>query len=913
MHLAELLTEVFRRHSGDAALRTADRVWSYAELDRITCVLADFIDSHCELDQRVVLVGDHSAEGIVWALAAMRSRAIYTPMNPEWPAQRVDDALALCEPALVVYFDRASVIASASTTAERVYAPEVGLPEAADVGSVRPAPRYAYSIFTSGSTGAPKLVNIGHDGIENLCRALNRTLEISAGDSLLQFSSLSFDASISEILAGLYSGATVVVPQQSQGSWLGSVSAHLKAEGCDVLMIAPSIYARLDDAAKRRIGKVQFSAEALKRAQFEEARKCSAVYNAYGPTEGTVCFSIAALDEFEDTIGSPVEGFEAFVHAEESGVLDNLGEGELVIVGAGVALGYEGAREQDRTVFTQIDGCRAYKTGDRVSITGDGRLRYLGRIDEQIKRFGHRVNIVHVEADLATKLDHPVAMVAFEDELVLASPPGRGDAGALMKEVREMLPFWEVPDRIEILDELPLATSGKLDKSALRKQLEKAVVVTAPLGDVEAERAAVEEVVKDVLGESIDPDASLFDAGGNSLAMMRIQVRLGDLYGEDDVENAFDAMEYDFSINGFLRCIHGGDAQARPSTVQTVYEKIDARLSTLRTELADLNVGSGGAGTPIMLVTGISGFVGGHVLDHLLTENAADVLVVSVSDPEEGLRRHRQRFDRVAGEYRNVRTMTYEGLAAAIENGSAPAVSAVVHCGYDVNHRLPLEQHLASSVENSVVVAKAAAAGGAESFTFLSAASVGEEFGPFTRDRLASIADPYSQSKFVAEAYLCALREVGCEVNVLRIALIYGHQESDRRFLVDDWFSAVLRLSSELQVLPRFGGYIPVCDVRTVARSAVSAVHGGSAGSAVVVHRTYSLDEVMELVGVEESAVVPVSEWLDRVRDYPGTDHRLVPVLQAALGGSGWQRPVAGHDLDILTDVVALLAAPAPV
>lgn len=910
MHLTELLTDIFRRHGDAAALRATGRVWSYTELDRITSALADFIDSRCELDRRVVLVGDHSAEGVVWALAAMRSRAIYTPMNPEWPVQRVNDALAVCDPALVVYFDRNSVITSALTTAERVYAPEVGLPDV-DVVPGRSASRYAYSIFTSGSTGAPKLVNIGHDGVENLCRALHRTLEIGTGDSLLQFSSLSFDASISEILAGLYSGATVVVPQQSQGSWLGAVSAHLNADGCDLLMIAPSIYARLDDGARRRIGKVQFSAETLKKAQFDEARKYSAVYNAYGPTEGTVCFSIAVLDQFEDTIGRPIEGFRAFVHAEDSNTLDTVGEGELVIVGSGVALGYEGAREQDRTVFTQVDGRRAYKSGDRVRITDDGRLRYLGRIDEQIKRFGHRVNIVHVEADLASKLDHPVAMVAFDDELVMAATTGRGDAGTLMKEVREMLPFWEVPDRIQILDELPLATSGKLDKSALRKQLEPAVVVTAPLGDAAADRAAVEEVVKDVLGESIDPDASLFDAGGNSLAMMRIQVRLGAMYGEDDVENAFDAMEYDFSINGFLRCIRGGDAQPRPSTVHAVYEKVDARLSTLRTELATLSSGSGRADTPRVLVTGVSGFVGGHVLDQLLSENSVEVLVVSAGDPAESLRRHGRRFDRVDGEYRSVRAVTYDALAAAIENGTAPAVSAVVHCGYDVNHRLPLEQHLASSVENSVVVIKAAAAGGAGSFVFLSAASAGREFGPFTQENLASIADPYSQSKFVAETYVAALREVGCEVRVLRTALIYGHQESDRRFLVDDWFSTVLRLSLELRVLPRFDGYIPVCDVRTVARDALTAVHGSRAGSAVIVHRTYSLDEVMVLVGLGDAAVVPVAEWLERVRDHPGTDHRLVPVLQAALGGSGWPHPVPGHD--ILTDVVALLSAPAPV
>ncbi|MGW1196476.1 AMP-binding protein [Streptomyces sp. NPDC002536] len=915
MELSSLLTDLFLRHRDRTAMETAGRTWTYAALDRLTRSVAAYIDRRCAAGRRVLIVGEHSAEAVVWALAAMRSSALYTPMNPELPAERMAESVLAARPGLVVCFDRETVVKLEGTGVAVVYAGDVGRPDDAPDHEPRGS-AVAYSIFTSGSTGAPKLVNVGHSGLLNLCRSLRRRLDIAPGERLVQFASLSFDASVSELLGALYAGATLVVPVRTKGSWLGSVSHHIAAHGCDLIMLAPSVYGRLEDAARRRIRKIEFSGEALSEVEFARAIAHSRVFNAYGPTEATVCFSIAELTSFSTTIGRPIDGFEARIHDPGTDTYPASGEGELVILGDGVALGYEGGREDDRPVFRTVEGVRAYHTGDRVALA-DGELTYLGRIDEQIKRLGHRIDLAHLEARLSARLDRRVALLQLGDELVLADTAGDGTAGSLMSALRETLPAWEVPDRIVCVPALPLSTSGKLDRNALRSRLAEESGDTAP-GGAEAARAAqqaVMDVVTAVLGHGIEPEASLFDAGGSSLAMMRIQVRLTELYGEEQVEAAFDAMDYDFTVAGFLRHLRGEQPVRAASAAESVAQRVGEELDRLRSELPVLHgrLRTPGAQEGAVLVTGVSGFVGGYVLDRLLA-GPRPVLVVTTGEGGRVLEAHRARFGRGTADYGPVRTLTYAELEKAVEGGvqDGPVVDAVVHCGYEVNHLLPLERHMASSVRNTVLLVRAAAAYGARSFAFLSAGSSGETFVPFGAEALSAIADPYSQSKFVCETYVDTLRDLGCEVDHYRIGLIYGHRDNERAFLANDWFTELLQISQKLGTMPRLGGYIPVCGVQELARTVLSGVEGGGHGRTVVVHRTYELPELLGLLGLGTSDVLEVADWLELVRTSPDTDPRVVAALQGALGGQGWRTPSHEVERDILADLVGLLPKTAP-
>ena len=833
----------------------------------------------------------------------MRSHAVYTPMNPALPAERFTGSVRVADPGLVVCFDDEALARAAAAGVPALDARAARAPEdeaAPDPGDSA----VAYSIFTSGSTGLPKLVDVGHDGLLNLCRSLRRLLDIRPGEQVVQFASLSFDASITEIIAPLYAGATVVVPQREQHSWLGAVSRHLTEHGGDLIMVPPSVYARLGEQARRRVRKVQFAGEALGKAEFETAIRHSRVFNAYGPTEATVCFSVAELTAFSTTIGTPIDGFTALVRDPDTEATADSGVGELVIVGDGVALGYVGGDPGERLRFSETGGRRAYRTGDLVSLERAG-LTYMGRVDEQVKRLGHRVNLAHVESAVAAHLGSQIAMVQVGAELVLATTGPHNGTDSLMTRLRGLLPAWEVPDRIAVVAEFPLATSGKLDKRVLSEQLTVPVGTTDTGADTGAELRRVLDVVAEVLGQEVAPDISIFEAGGSSLAMMRIQVKLTEVYGQPAVESAFDAMDYDFVAADFLRHVRGEEVVREVSAAEVAHRQAAGELAALRAELPALGRGAS-AGTGAVLVTGASGFIGGHVLERLLAEGR-EVLVVSTGTPERLRAGHAARFGRPAGDLDAVRVIDYPELERRIEGRDGPAVSAVVHCGYEVNHLLPLARHMSGSVRTTALVVRAAAASGAGSFAFLSAASAGERFTELSAEALSAIGDPYSRSKLVCEAYVSALDTVGCATASYRAGLVYGHGRADTGYLSDDWFSALLGLAAHLRALPRLDGYIPICDVTPLVDTLLAGVHGAPVRSQIVVHRTYGLDDLLDATGLGGTDVVPVTEWFDLARDSGAADPRVLAAAQSAMGGRGWQEPRRESDRDILGDLLALL------
>ncbi|SFR28736.1 amino acid adenylation domain-containing protein [Lentzea waywayandensis] len=867
------LATIVARHlsaGGDRpALESGGRTWSYADLDRVTADRAAQLRAAAP-EGRVVLAGEHTAEALIWALAVMRAGLIYTPVNANQPGERLREALELAEPALVLCCTDAI---AAVLRKEDVAVLTPGELPAGQPGDW-PVHEIAYSVFTSGSSGLPKLVNVGHRGIENLCQAQTRAFGIEQGTRVLQFSSLSFDASIAEILVTLYAGGTLVVPAWDGGSWVNAVGTHLSEQGCDVITLPPSVYARLDDDARQGIRTVVFAGEALSEVEYRAAERHSRVLNAYGPTEGTVCFSVAEMTRFTTTVGKPIDGYTP--RAFDGTGYHASGRGELVLVGPGVALGYEGRED---AVFTLVDGEPAYHTGDEAEVR-DGEVFYLGRIDDQIKRLGHRISLTDLEGRLSRLLDSRVAMVLDGASLVLAHTCADFTEAELRTRLREVLPAWEVPDVLVRLDSLPVTESGKADREAVR-ELARATPAAPDATGPDPE--FVRGIVTRLLGEEIDPATSVFDAGASSFTLVQIQVELAARYGEDEVQEAFDQLNYDFTIEGFLAALGGAEPQASPA--HEVFAKTSADLAGLN--LAPIpSTATEGAIT----VTGAGGFIGGHVLDRLLGAGR-EITVVTRSRPERLVERHLARFGRAREDFSGVRFLGYDELSAQDGWG------AVVHCGFEVNHVLPLERHLANSVATTRALVRAAQS--ARRFVFLSAASVGAEFVRFTAEALAAVGDPYSQAKFVAEAYV---EQLACPSDLLRVGLVYGHTAADEAFLDEDVFSWLLRLSKRHGVLPRLSGLVPVCDVRDVVTAALTAADATTTEGekTVLVHRTYDLAALREELGVDD--VVEPAQWLTTVTE-GGADSRILAALRLWLTEDGWAHPVPAPGRQIISEL----------
>ncbi|GGV02261.1 hypothetical protein GCM10010275_46560 [Streptomyces litmocidini] len=902
MDLSTLLAHRLGARGDKPALESGARTWSYADLDRVTRDRAAQLRSLCPEAVRVALVGEHTAEALVWTLAVMRAGLVYTPLNPGLPPERMREALRVAGPDLVLW-------CSSETPCEKdtgrpvVVAAELAAAASPAAGAGSPASwpvrETAYSVFTSGSSGLPKLVNVGHRGIEALCRAQARLFGIEPGDRVLQFSSLAFDASVAEVLVTLYAGGTLVVPAWDGGSWVNTVGTHLTEHGCDVITVPPSVYARLNDEARKTIGTVVFAGEAMTEVEFRTAARFSRVLNAYGPTEGTVCFSVAEPSRFTTSVGRPIDGYEARVHDPAANTYATSGRGELVIVGEGVALGYEGV-EREGGPFTTVDGSSAYHTGDEVELR-DGEVFYLGRIDDQIKRLGHRIALTDLEGRLSTLLGSRVAVLTHDGSLVLAHTTTGRPEPELKAWLREVLPKWEVPDVLLEVSDIPVTHTGKADKDALRALVGSGGTGGRPGAGEEAGQDVVSALVEEVLGTPIAPDLSFFDAGGDSFGLVQLQVKLAQIYGEEEVRKAFDLLNYDFTVEGFVAAV-GESPRAAASPVPSVLRAVSAELAELPATLAALRREA--AGDPrAVTVTGAGGFIGGHVLDRLLG-TGRPLTVVTTSNPRRIVERHCARFGRRPADFADVRFLTYAELEAPA--GDTGGWGAVVHCGYHVNHVLPLERQVKDSIATTRALVRAAAARGAHRFVFVSAASVGQEFVPLTEEALEAVGDPYSQSKFVAESYVEALDGDGCRVDLVRTGLVYGHTAGDAAFLDDDVFANLLRISKEQGVMPRLTGLVPVCHVADVADSLLAAAAGrASERRSVLLQRTYDIDELRAELG--DVRLVEPQEWLTTVTEAGTADTRVLAALRLWLDEPGWTGPVHATCRPIIRELTKTL------
>ncbi|MFJ4412923.1 amino acid adenylation domain-containing protein [Streptomyces sp. NPDC088925] len=415
------------------------------------------------------------------------------------------------------------------------------------------AERPAYVLHTSGSTGRPKGVLVPHGGIANRVRWLARRLR--PGDRMLLKTTVGFDAAGLELFAPLVAGATVVLApegaERDPAALLRTVGEHRVT----VLQGVPSVYRRLveepgwEHATALRL---LFSAgeplhAELCRALSERAPGAE-IWNTYGPTEASVDITEHRWDPERDTgavpIGRPIGNMRVVV-LDRAGHPVPLGvPGELHAGGVGLALGYLGRPGQTAERFVpdpHRPGARLYRTGDRVRWRADGVLEYLGRLDQQVKVNGVRIEPGEVEAALAA---HPWVRAA----VVAATPDGSGGhrlvawvqsrgeplgARELRAFLRRSLPDPLVPGAFVPVTEFPLTPNGKIDRSALPDPADAAA--EGPLVPVRtpAERAVAEEWARltGTPADEIGATHNFFQLGGSSLMLNRLSAGLSQAAG----------------------------------------------------------------------------------------------------------------------------------------------------------------------------------------------------------------------------------------------------------------------------------------------------------------------------------------------------------------------------------------------
>ena len=399
-----------------------------------------------------------------------------------------------------------------------------------------------YCIYTSGSTGKPKGVMIEHVNLANFVNPDPKNAEtfgyVDKGSVSLSMAAMTFDVSILEEFVPLTNGLTSVIASEDEINnpiILGNLIVKNKV---DIMTTTPTYLSNIIDLpqlteAMSQIKVFDIGAEAFPPALYEKIRLVNQnayIMNGYGPTETTIsCTMKVITDSQKITIGAPNGNVKVFIVDKENHILPDGETGELVIAGLGVGRGYVNLPEKTAAAFIELNGERAYKTGDLAKINSDNEIEFFGRMDNQIKLRGLRIELGEIEEvinsfeGILTSITIPVDnqylccyFIADHDV----------DTEKLMEYASKSLAHYMVPEVFIQLEKMPMTQNGKVDKKALPKP------VSAPTNLKAAEtpiQKKIFEIVSEIVGNDFfGIDTSLYKAGLSSISAMKLCILLSD-------------------------------------------------------------------------------------------------------------------------------------------------------------------------------------------------------------------------------------------------------------------------------------------------------------------------------------------------------------------------------------------------
>ena len=535
--LVQAFEEQVRKTPNEIAVVYQDEQLSYRQLDELSNCFAEYLTSNYDIknDDLIGVKIERSEWVIISILGILKLGAAYLPIDPSYPISRIqfiekDSNCKLC-------IDN-TIISTFISTKDKYSNVELLVKNTSD--------DIAYVIYTSGSTGNPKGVMVAHKSILNTIYSQIETFDLINNRRSLQFASFSFDASISESFITLLSGACLYIIDEDMRNNPKALTSYIQEHQINIATLPPAYLKLMDIPELTSIKALVTAGEAPIYDNIKEYLElgCGTYYNAYGPTEVSICGSIYTIPNIESlyankvSIGKPISNASIYILDKNNNTLPIGVIGEICIGGAGVAKGYLNRSELTQEKF--IDNPfnkneRLYKTGDLGKWLPDGNLEFHGRKDDQVKIRGHRIELGEVENQLLEKeeITEAVALVSenidAEKQLIIYYV---SDKKEVISELRDYLsnklPLYMLPEVYIQMDKMPLTPNGKIDKKTLISldefQPMSGVEFVAPSNEIEEKLALIwSEVLKK---DKVGIKDSFFEMGGNSLKAIQITSRI---------------------------------------------------------------------------------------------------------------------------------------------------------------------------------------------------------------------------------------------------------------------------------------------------------------------------------------------------------------------------------------------------
>jgi amino acid adenylation domain-containing protein len=548
---AKTVIDLFQDHvlrTPDAmALTFSGETMTYAELNDRSNQLAHFLrrlDVGPEV--RVGACFERGPEMVVAFLAILKAGGTYVPLDTDFPIERlaymIEDAactVVLSEKKMRVKLPLQLHVVTIDDDQAKITSESTQ-----SLSSIAGPANAAYVIYTSGSTGRPKGVVIEHRNVINMVQAQRDVFAVRESDTVLQFFSFSFDVSVFATLMALCAGARLVLGTREELLPGPGLLELLETEEVTVGVLPPVVLDHLPEARLAKLRQIIVGGEPWSEDLLHIWGKGRRFFNSYGPTETTVQATVGECraGEGRPSIGQPIVNARIYLLDETGNPVPVGVAGELYIGGRGVGRGYlDYALTAEKYVpdpFSAEGGARLYRTEDWAHWLPDGRLNLLGRKDEQVKIRGHRVELGEIESVLG---QHPAVlqsavMIRSADRrqmhlvaYVVQRAGQTAGTAELRGHLKDKLPDYMMPAQFVMLPELPLNSSGKVDRHALP-------AVEPGTSDGRRPRTPEEEVLcqifAEVLGlERVGIDDSFFDLGGHSLMATRLASRIRSILG----------------------------------------------------------------------------------------------------------------------------------------------------------------------------------------------------------------------------------------------------------------------------------------------------------------------------------------------------------------------------------------------
>ncbi|BAY84412.1 amino acid adenylation domain-containing protein [Calothrix parasitica NIES-267] len=567
--LHSLFFEQVNKHPQNLAVATTQRNLTYQELSLLAQQLGHKLRQlGAHPNQLIAIVMEKGWEQIVAVLGILASGAAYIPIHPDLPRER---QLHLLQQAQVKFVLTQSKIDSSLELPNNITRLCVDTIESSTLASplswTQKPDDLAYVIYTSGSTGLPKGVMIDHRGAVNTILDINQRFHVNSKDRVFALSSLSFDLSVYDIFGTLAAGGTIVIPNSAStkdpAHWLSLIEQHqitvwnsVPALMQMLVEYAASCHKKLPQSLRLALLSGDWLPLSLPnqiRSLFQDVNLIS----LGGATEASIWSILYPIEQVDPSwksipYGRAMANQRFYVLNEALEDCPIWVTGQLYIGGIGLAKGYWQNEEKTNSSFIihPLTQERLYKTGDLGRYLSDGNIEFLGREDFQVKVNGFRIELGEIETIIKQDSTVKEAVVtAFgelreQKKLVAYIVPNSTNISNLSSEIqieqwrefiRKKLPEYMIPSEFIVLKELPITSNGKLDRRAL--PVPKSIVTTKQTVYVKPEtncEKSVAEVWQEILKiEEVGINDNFFEIGGNSLLLVRTQVKLKEIFGQE--------------------------------------------------------------------------------------------------------------------------------------------------------------------------------------------------------------------------------------------------------------------------------------------------------------------------------------------------------------------------------------------